>query len=82
MLRVPFSQQWRLEVACGEGTVKLQAPARLGLLQLLVTLLVPQLSWGARGTLLLHLQLSILLLLLSFSLNFSLNLSVLSPSVL
>ena len=41
---VPFSQQWRLGVVCGEGTVKLRAPARLGLLQLLGTLLVPQLS--------------------------------------
>ena len=82
VLRVPFSQQWCLGVACGEGTVNLLAPAGLDLPQLLGTLLGPQLSWGARGTLLLHLQLSILLLLLSFSLNPSLNLSVLSPSVL
>ena len=79
---VPFSQQWRLVGDGGEDTVNLLATAGLGLLQLLGTLLVPQLSGGARGTLLLHLQLSILLLLLSFSLNISLNLSALSPFVL
>ena len=72
MLRVPFSQQWRLGVVRGEGTVNLLAPARLGLLQLLGTLLVPQLSWGARVPLLLHLHHSFLLLLPSPSLNLSL----------
>ena len=81
VLAVPFSQQWRLEVVCGEGGVKLRAPARLSLLQLLGTLLVPQLSWGARATLLLHLQLSIFLLLLPTEGNRCLNFSVLSRSV-
>ena len=78
VLRVQFFQQWRLGVDDGERTVSVGLRRRRGLLQLLGTLLVPQLSWGARTARLLHLHLSFFLLLLSFSRISPLNLSVYS----
>ena len=57
----------------GEGGVSVQSPAGLGLPRLLGTLLVPQLRWGTRRGLLLHLQLLLLLLFLSLALDSLLN---------
>ena len=51
----------------GEGSVSSNSPAGLGLGQLLGTLLVPQLCWGTRHELLLHLQPLSFLLLFSIS---------------
>ena len=68
----PFFQEWRLDVDGVEGGVSSFAQAGLGLRQLLDTLLVPQLRWGTRRGLLLHLQL-LLLLFLSLALDSLLN---------
>ena len=78
VLRVQFSQQWRLDVDDGECTVSVGLRRRRGLLRLLGTLLVPQLRWGVRATRLLHLHLSFFFLLLSSTRISPLNLSVYS----